>query len=117
MHYCALGRPRQELSIPQQAGVNNLGQPQPWTLTNSETGVAANVLSGANTINFTVANTGGQAPGYAGQSGPTGFAADFTVYGKATVIAATVPEPGSLALIGLAAIALTEVRRRRAIRT
>jgi len=72
-----------------------LGQPSPWT-TSYSASVQGNVVSGLNTVKFFIANTGGQAPGYQGVSGPTGLAADFTVHGDAT----SVPDGGlTLALL------------------
>jgi hypothetical protein len=89
-------------------GVNNLGQSSPWTLSYSQNGVTGTVLSGVNTIEFLIWNTGGNPPGYTGTSGPTGMAADFTVHGDAT----TVPEPATMLLLGLGLIGLAGIRRK-----
>ena len=89
-------------------GVNNIGQPSPWT-TSYSASVQGNVVSGLNTVKFFIANTGGQAPGYQGVSGPTGLAADFTVHGDAT----SVPDGGlTLALLGFGLTSLGVLRRR-----
>ncbi|HNV03386.1 MAG TPA: PEP-CTERM sorting domain-containing protein [Vicinamibacterales bacterium] len=91
-------------------GVNNLGQPSPWTQSYAVNGVSGTVQSGINTIEFLIWNTGGQQPPYYGQSGPTGMAADFTVHGEAT----TVPEPASsmaLLAMGLAGLACWRARQ------
>lgn len=89
-------------------GVNNLGQPSPWTTSYSQNGVVGTVQNGVNTIEFLIWNTGGNQPPYEGTSGPTGMAADFTVHGDAT----TVPEPTTMLLLGLGLIGLAGVRRK-----
>ena len=92
-------------------GVNNLGASAPWTIANQAIGVNGGVQSGLNTIEFIIWNTGGNAPGYQGISGPTGLAADFTVYGDATPVD-PVPEPTTLALVALGAVGIVARRRR-----
>lgn len=89
-------------------GVNNLSQPSPWTTSYSQSGVNGTVAAGVNTIEFLIWNTGGNPPEYPGTSGPTGFAADFTVHGEAT----PVPEPTTLVLFGTALAGLFVARRR-----
>ena len=82
-------------------GINNLGKPQVWTISNS-TSKYTQVYNGLNTINFMVQNTGG---------GAVGLAADFTIHGAATPVE-EVPEPASLAIMG-AGLALLAARRKR----
>ena len=99
-------------------GVNNLSTPSPWTTSYSANNVPGAVQSGVNTIEFLVWNSGGYRledngnyiynPAWNGVSGPTGMAAQFTVYGDAT----TVPEPATMLLLGGALVGLAAFRRR-----